>query len=519
MMVRKRLAEAATPALAGLSVLIASFGNFLSHNHYPLLTREAGLITVVIVGVATAMWLVYASAEKVSRGILQVLLVWLALDLNFDGLVVPVATAAIAIVFNRKMAQFVGIASVAALLTGLVGATAPAKRNAEEQSKPAAWTGLAPPILVHIILDEHIGIEGILGNAADDAKMRSDLKTFYLNNGFRLFGGAYSEYLHTVNAIPHVLNFGERQVRQADERKGSSVKKNAYFERLRAMGYSIHVFQTDYLDYCGSETVASCRTRPATKLGIIADALPLEDKALLLAKEFAKLAHFPRVGARVFDLGARRARKYGVPVPLINLETSFAPVALGAIDTFDRISNELATASAGEAYFVHELLPHYPYLLDDQCHPKGLTDWRNRQLDYSSKEERYHAYFAQVRCAMTQIGSVLQSLADKDAIVIVHGDHGSRITDVDPTSEAVGAFTDKDLIAGYSTLFAVRAAHIPGGYQSRSAPIYQLIESLAASAFSSVSLPSLHVPEVMLEDRRWMPAQKHPLPAWWPAAD
>ena len=52
-----------------------------------------------------------------------------------------------------------------------------------------------PPV-VHILLDEHIGIEGLGGDAAADA-MKERLRSFYVNNGFRLFGGAYSEVSST----------------------------------------------------------------------------------------------------------------------------------------------------------------------------------------------------------------------------------------------------------------------------------------------------------------------------------
>jgi hypothetical protein len=45
--------------------------------------------------------------------------------------------------------------------------------------------------------------------------------------------------------------------------------------------------------------------------------------------------------------------------------------------------------------------------------------------------------------------------AGKDAIIIVQGDHGSRMTDVDPFVDNLGKFGSADMIASYSALFAL----------------------------------------------------------------
>ena len=69
---------------------------------------------------------------------------------------------------------------------------------------PAPANGL--PTIVHIILDEHIGIEGI-PDVPDGRETKALIKSFFRSHGFRLFGHAYSRYADTRNSIPSMLNY------------------------------------------------------------------------------------------------------------------------------------------------------------------------------------------------------------------------------------------------------------------------------------------------------------------------
>ena len=48
------------------------------------------------------------------------------------------------------------------------------------------------PLIVHLILDEHIGLEGIPEDLAP-ASFKDEARTFFTDKGFKVFGGAYSE--------------------------------------------------------------------------------------------------------------------------------------------------------------------------------------------------------------------------------------------------------------------------------------------------------------------------------------
>ncbi len=51
-----------------------------------------------------------------------------------------------------------------------------------------------------------------------------------------------------------------------------------------------------------------------------------------------------------------------------------------------------------------------------------------------------------------------------EATIIVHGDHGSRISVIEPAAQYADQVTDRDLIDSYATLFAMRGPTVTAGY-------------------------------------------------------
>jgi len=505
---RTRLREAAVPAFAGGVVMASSLINFLNHNQYPLLRPEIGLLAAALLAIVLLMGLLYAAGGRIVRMVLQVLLVYVALDLNFDGLLVPIATIGIVVVLQRQLMPFVAVGASVVLLTVLAG-IAIAERGSDETSRPnAAERRSDLPVLVHLILDEHIGIEGLLADmpVPEAAAMGQTLKHFYLDRGFRLFGGAYSEHIRTVNAIPQVLNFGKEQPWNPSNRNRSTLSSNAYFDRLGAAGYRIRVMQTDYMDYCENEFVVRCETRRAAELTAVASApLSSAEKADIVAGEFAKLSGAFLAPAKAYHSAVYPSQVLAIP-------------PLGPLAALDRLVERLRVARPGSAYFVHELLPHTPYALGKDCRLHERSAWRDQSN--GPRRERMAAYLDQVACLKTKLAAIIEA-AGPNAVIVVQGDHGSRITNVAPGVETSGAFDDSDLIAGHSTLFAIRAPDITSGYERRALPIAEILRRFAMSDFRSadVSIPPDFVPSVVLEDSRWKPAKRHPLPETWPAPE
>lgn len=508
------LREAGVATGAGILVLLASLANFLGHNEYPLWTPEVGVATLALVAVAASVGLTYLVVGQLGRVLLQHCLVFMALDLNFDFIVAVVGTVAIGLVLRQRMLLFIAIAAGVVLVTQAAGVGLGATTGSAP-SVPGAQRSDAP-LLVHVVLDEHIGIEGLIDTPRGVA-MREKLIAFYSGNGFRLFGGAYSHYLHTVNSMPEVLNFGALPPVASFD-----VNPNAYFDRLGELGYGIHVWQTDFLRYCDNAFVVSCRTRRAFDAHDLVEApLPATVKAKLLIDSMATLSDGIGNLSIIYDGAALAGRYVGLRLPLYRLRDRPMPAAVGALETIDAVVAELRGASRGEAYFVHDLVPHDPFILTPECGIKQAHDWQNRSGPRAAKERREEAYFDQIDCLLVRLQVLLDAIAaspaGEDAIVLIHGDHGSRITDVDPTVETEGRFTDADLIAGYSALFAVRASGIAPGYESRRLSLSELVTALAGSGFAEIDVP--HEPDrvhlIVLENRETEPVKQFPLPAWW----
>ena len=100
-----------------------------------------------------------------------------------------------------------------------------------------------PPI-IHLVLDEHIGIEGLPKEIAGGDALRDELRAFYESFGFRIFGRAYSQYSSTkislrtmLNGRPnrYVLNRKDAQAPELD------LRHNLWFRQLAERGYRVRV--------------------------------------------------------------------------------------------------------------------------------------------------------------------------------------------------------------------------------------------------------------------------------------
>jgi hypothetical protein len=399
---------------------------------------------------------------------------------------------------------FLAVAASVVLLTVLAG-MAVAERNPQGTSPAATEQRADLPVLLHLVLDEHIGVEGLPDDMAEALAMRESLKHLYVDKGFHLFGGAYSEHMRTVNAIPRVMNFGVDRPWEYANRTRSTLATNAYFDRLGADGYRIHVSQTDYMNYCANEFVVSCDTRPAAEQTSIANApLSVGEKVYLLTTEFAKLSTALTMPAALYHRTFYGSQTVALP-------------PLGPLTALDELAAELRSTKPGNAYFVHVLLPHSPYALDETCRLRDLVDWRDQWN--GPKRERIAAYLKQVACLNGKLAAVIEA-AGRDAIVIVQGDHGYRIADIEPGVEALGKFSERDLVASHSAIFAVRAPGIKAAYDRRALPTAEILRQFVMSSFRSaqVTVAADFVPSVFLEDRNWKPTQRHLLPKNWPAA-
>ena len=161
------------------------------------------------------------------------------------------------------------------------------------------------------------------------------------------------------------------------------------------------------------------------------------------------------------------------------------------MEAVSRLMERIGSLKNGEAVFAHIYLPHDPFLFDRKCRLLDASVWAMRrgvpwQVNVSNAPEyrpiRYHAYLEQVRCIHAKLGEMIDVMRERGtyegSIFIVHGDHGSLIGTFGVDADNEKTITERDLIANYSTLFAVKKAGLAPGENMSQRSIQDLFAEL-----------------------------------------
>jgi arylsulfatase A-like enzyme len=100
-----------------------------------------------------------------------------------------------------------------------------------------------------------------------------------------------------------------------------------------------------------------------------------------------------------------------------------------------------------------------------------------RRNTAQSRAVRYPLYLEQVICTHRKLNELFEEMMRhgvyEDAIIIIQGDHGSRI-DTGPPRPGVLNLSERDFIDGFSTLYAIKLPGLNPGYDRRALPIDEL---------------------------------------------
>lgn len=335
-----------------------------------------------------------------------------------------------------------------------------------------------PPI-IHLVFDEQIGIEGLPTEIAGGAELRAELRQFYDDFGFTLYGRAYSEYSRTNHSMVALLNGYQSldgKLGNGPEADGVNWRPywdNRWFKELARRGYLVQAYYMNGWDYCGGAAghAQRCVTYTIGSITNIAKAdLSVGAKSKVILTSFLH-SLVPFRALKIIAGPDNRPPRFLPDRPYLYAADSLA--------LLDRILADIRAHPRGRAYFAHLMIPHKTHLLDRDCtvRPDPLTWTNDGELDIptgvlntpASREARYRGYFLQVRCLHVALRRFLNGLKEfgvfDDATIVLHGDHGSRIALIAPLTTAPQPLSDHDMADMYSVLYAARAPGLRPGYR------------------------------------------------------
>ena len=197
--------------LAAPLVLVTPFVLFVTYHEYRLLSPEILWCVLILVGIG-----LMASVVTLLGGMARVLisagLLTFYLDVQIDWLTPRMIAATylglvpVCWLLRRHVWELMaGFSTVTVVLTLAFPESTRIGENASVQEETTAPAATLPPLL-HIALDEHIGVAGIPTDISGGRALRTALVEFYEGNGFRLFGRAFSQYVNTRDSMSNLLN-------------------------------------------------------------------------------------------------------------------------------------------------------------------------------------------------------------------------------------------------------------------------------------------------------------------------
>ena len=224
-----------------------------------------------------------------------------------------------------------------------------------------------------------------------------------------------------------------------------SLEQLPYFADLDAMGYHRRLHPA-YFDLCVKQKLTRCRTFESSGLAYVDTELATDER------KCSALRCSTRLGR------SARPRAGSARIPRPGWRTTVASYSRLPRSANLRFVADLSDLREGEVKFAHILLPHDPYMLAADCTVKPESRWLDEHGP-GTAAAREQGYADQVRCLQQRLDRLLDALdrtpAGREAIVLIHGDHGSRIAPTQPFVDGP-QLSPRELLMSYSTFFAIR---------------------------------------------------------------
>lgn len=285
--------------------------------------------------------------------------------------------------------------------------------------------------VVHVILDEAIGLAGMPDGCEECVTAGTKLRQVFERGAFQIYPYAFSNYQATRDSIPSILN--GRLLRRSGELVSFNLDRrpylhqNLYFDQYLKKNYAIRVYQSDYLLYSSREYPSvKQRTYGAHALSGLHDVpLPFWERPRQLLILFLQSDRvWWNLWSNAFPRSLHPERLRLGPLPLRHLWP-------------DQVIKDFRAASQDTLFFMHLLTPHYSYVYRPDGTLRDPSDWNthDERVFTDDRPEGYHQrlrlYGGQVQFVATQIDRLIQAIKSTgqydSTTIIIHGDHGHRL--------------------------------------------------------------------------------------------
>ena len=500
--------------------------NLLNFNGYPIDTGEVALAFLGFGTIGAVLGVLTQELGPVLRHVLTPLFATIAIDLGFgiDPFHFLVVFAAFALISYFWYDLFLTVffsASLSVIVFQAFG-MAFADHGVDDRSNEATSTqrlekGPADrPALIHVIFDSYLGLDGMALGPQYYRDLRKEQADFFIRQGFQVYPRAYSRHARTLNSLPTLFTYGA----QKDSEFAAGVQYVApaqlpYFADLDQRDYAISAVLPAYFDLCANQRMTRCRTFESSDLTSMLDTdLSTADRVKVFGYTILNLSQTVRMAVRVFEV--LRNNRIENESRLMKDRSELFPLAsLKMLDTF--IDN-LPTLRRGEARFAHILLPHDPYILRPDCTVKPESEWLDEHGP-GATSARERAYADQVRCLQRKLGDLLNELdrtpAGREAIILFHGDHGSRIAPSQPIVDAP-PLSPREEIMSFSTFYAIRIPGEASGEIPGTHALDELMADFRNRDFASAPRPPSTAPRAAYIDAMGTPKEWRELPSFEP---
>ena len=359
------------------------------------------------------------------------------------------------------------------------------------EPKVSNLVGDYPSRIIHLILDEHIGIEGIPTEQKAGRALKRKISKFYQKYGFHVFGGAYSHYSETLDSIPNMLNFSDHPERFIFVKKtswGGSLAENKYFKSMKSFGFRINVWESTFLKLCSNPifSIENCKQyTPWDTKALQSFNFPLVDQVTVLFASYIQKSSIYRGIRKAYKRIRVPDKQTGNLLPKWSWDRLPNLGALNAFQAIDRIWEDILLLPSGNFLFAHILFPHSPLVAQSNCSiKKDMGNWQLREnLSHATlRVETYELFFPQVECLYVKLESLFGKMQIQgiweNSLIILQGDHGSRISLHSPNISNQQDFTAQDALDNFSTLFAIKFPHKNATYDTRIVPVEKLLKGI-----------------------------------------